>query len=470
MLVTHTFIEKSNTIIEGNPANTSLNPVLSLYYGNMHSRCLFYFDHKKVQALVADKTYPDMSKLKHVLKFWNVSDINLPKINCPFPDSERTDIRERATSFDIVFFLIPEEWDAGRGFDYIEDMQPNGRRAYSEYGSNWYYRSTPERWRVPGVYTIDELDAAYTNNDTSIIVATQHFDFGNEQIEVDITDIFNKFITGEVPNYGIGMAFAPQYEIMRDVVSQYAGFFSNRTNTFFEPYVETTYNDYIKDDRVNFYLDKPNRLYFYANVGGKNVNLDNIPTCTFNGAEAEVKQATKGVYFIETLLRSSSVQPCTMFYDEWSNIKYNGVEYPNVELRATTKSPDGYFTFGLPFDTEKQPKFKPCIHGINEGEVIKQGDIRKLEVECKINYTTNQTYPVDSLQYRVYVKTADRQVDVIGWNECDMIYNANYFFINTNELVPQTYYIDIKTKYNIEETIVREIVSFTVTSDGRQPE
>lgn len=470
MIVTHTFLDKSNTIIDGSLANTGLNPIISLYYGNLHTRALIHFDTDGIRKLVEDKTYPDMSKLKHVLKFWNMSDINLPKINCPFPDQNRTNIRERATSFELILFRLPNEWDAGRGFDFTDKPDFNGDKAYSEYGSNWFYRTTTERWETPGVYSVDFLSEEYSNPDSNIIVGKQHFDFGNEQFEVDLTDVVNKFIDSTYENYGLGIAFAPQYETMIDTISQYAGFFGNRTNTFFEPYLETRYDGTIKDDRINFYLDKTNRLYFYSNVGGEYVNLDELPTCTLKGKTMEVKQATKGMYYVETTVSSSDAQPNTMLYDTWGNIKYKGNTYPNVELSTTTKSTDGYFSFGRPFNTEKQPKFKPSIYGINDNETIKPGDIRKVNIDCKILYTTNQVLPTNSIEYRLYVKTADRQVDVIGWTECDVVYDTVCFYINTNQLIPQTYYIDIKVKYDMEEIIERNLLSFNIVNDGRQPE
>ena len=470
MLVTHTFLDKSNTIIEGSTANTGLNPIISLYYGNVHTRALIHFDTDKLKTLIEDKTYPDTSKLKHVLKFWNVSDINLPKMNCSFPDQNRTNDRERATSFELILFRLPNEWDAGRGFDFTPEPDLEGRVSYSEYGSSWYFRNTVDRWETPGVYSIEELEAEYDNPNSEIIIGKQHFDFGNEQFEVDITDTVNKFIDGTYENYGLGIAFAPKYEIIRDEVSQYAGFFGNRTNTFFEPYLETTYNDSIKDDRGNFFLDKPNRLYFYANVGGNSVNLDELPTCEVKGSQMAVKQATKGVYYIDIILSSNAVQPNTMIYDTWGNIKYNGISYSDITLSATTKSPEGYLSFGLPFETEKQPKFKPSLYGINNSETIKRGDIRKVTVECKINYTTNQIVPTNSIQYRLYVKTADRQIDVIDWTECDTIFNSSCFYINTNELLPQTYYVDLKVKYDKEEIIERNLLSFNIANDGRKPE
>ena len=459
MLVTHTFLDKSNTIIEGSSANTGLNPIISLYYGNLHTRALIHFNTDKLTSLIEDKTYPDTSKLKHMLKFWNVSDINLPKINCPFPDQNRTAERERATSFELILFLVPQPWDAGRGFDFTPTPDLEGNRAYSEYGSNWYYSDTTTRWNTPGVFS-----------DDTPIIGRQHFDFGNEQFGVDITDTVNKFIDGTLPNYGLGISFASEYESITDPVSQYVGFFGNRTNTFFEPYLETTYDDTIKDDRLNFFLDKPNRLYFYANIGGNNVNLDELPTCTVKGSQMAVKQATKGAYYIELTIPSSDTHPNTMIYDVWSNIKYNGIPYPDVELSATTKANSNYFSFGLPFNTEKQPKFTPSIYGINNKEEIKQGEIRKVNVECKINYTTNQIIPTNSIQYRLYVKTADRQIDVISWTECDIVYDSACFYINTNELLPQTYYIDIKVKYDREEIITENLLTFNIVNDGRKSE
>lgn len=460
MLVTHTFLDKSNTIIEGSLANTGLNPIISLYYGNVHTRALIHFDTNNLKSLVEDKTYPDISKLKHVLKFWNVSDINLPKINCPFPDQNRTAVRERATSFDLILFLIPQDWDAGRGFDFSPTPDLEGKTAYSEYGSNWYYSNTTTRWETPGIFVDGKTE----------IIGRQHFDFGNEQFEIDITNTVNAFIDGTFPNYGLGISFAPEYELITDPVSQYVGFFGNRTNTFFEPYLETTYDDTIKDDRVNFFLDKPNRLYFYANMGGNNVNLDEVPTCTVKGSQMPVKQATKGVYYIDITIPSAMTSPNTMIYDTWGNIKYNGNTYPDVELSATTKSNSNYMSFGLPFDTEKQPKFKPSISGINNKEDIKQGDIRKVNVECKINYTTNQIVPTNSIQYRLYVKTADRQIDVITWTECDVVYNSACFYIDTRQLLPQTYYVDIKVKYDREEIINDNLLSFNIVNDGRIPQ
>ena len=75
-IVTKTYISKSNTLISDSCTNSGLNPVTELNYGGMLTRSMIYFDHNKVKKMVEDKIYPDMSKIKHILKMTNTSSLN----------------------------------------------------------------------------------------------------------------------------------------------------------------------------------------------------------------------------------------------------------------------------------------------------------------------------------------------------------------------------------------------------------
>lgn len=471
---TKTFISKSNTLVKDSKVNLSLNPVMELNYGNMLTRGIVYFDHNKIRKMVEDKVYPDMTKLKHVLHMTNAASVNDRKINCPMMTSDHTSDKMRAISFDLIFFLIPQPWDSGRGFDYERDLYETSNRSYSIDASNWYNYSTYCKWDSEGIYTTDklskELDAftSVNGNLSQIIIGYQHFDKGNEPIELDITEVVNKFITGELCNFGIGIAFSPLYEDITLDYSQYVGFFTQHTNSFYEPYVETTYDDYINDDRVDFYLDKPNKLYFFSNIGGKNVNLDELPVVEVNGIEYESKQSTKGVYYIEIELSSSEYEENTMFYDTWKNLKYNGKNIPDVELSFTTKSQNDYYRMGLPTienTTKANTKYIPYIYGIQYHELILRGDIRKIGVECKIPYTSNQIYAVDNLEYRLYTKNGQDEITVIDYSKVEKAYNTNYFLIDTNDLIPSRYYIDIKVSYDMEEIYHKDVLEFDIVND-----
>lgn len=469
-IVTRTYLEKCNTIVKDNHANLSLNPIMEINYGNMLSRGIIYFDHTKVKKLVDNKTYPDINKLKHILHMTNTSSIVDKNINRCGMDSQMNGHKQRAASFDLIFFLIPNEWDNGKGFDYVMDLYNGEHRGVSTDGSNWYKFRNHFRWVEDGIYSTEtlsrELDLATSMNGnlSDKIIGFQHFDYGNENIELDITCLMNKFITGEIKNYGIGIAYAPSFEGMNTKLSQYVGFFTNHTRGFFEPYVETTYNDIIKDDRTNFYLDKDNKLYFYSIIGGNYTNLDEIPTCIINDTNYEVKQATKGIYYIDINLSSNDYDIDTMLYDNWSNIIYKGHRFKDVELQFVTKSDESYFKFGLPNEGNNDNEIVPSLYGIGVNERILQGDIRKVNVECKIPYSSKQMRAVDGLEYRLYVNEGTEEYEVINWQKVEIGYNENYFLINTNELIPHRYFIDIKVKKGLEEFIYKKSLQFDIVS------
>ena len=469
-IVTHTFISKSNTIIKDSVASVGLNPILELNYGKMLTRGLIYFDHTKVQKMVEDKIYPDISKLRHVLKIKNAGSIDDKHINKIYLDSNGDYYKQRTSSFDLIYFLIPNDWDEGKGFDYKQDLNLRNHRAYSWRGCNWYQYQTYCKWENEGIYSTDKLSkeldlfTSKNGNQSNIIIGYQHFNKGNESIEFDITETFNKFITGELCNYGIGIAFSPQYENKNTELTQYVGFFTSHTHSFFEPYVETTYNETIEDDRADFYLDKSNKLYFYSIVGGKYANLDEFPTCMVNDTSYEVKQATKGIYYIDIEVPSSSYEDNTMLYDVWSNIKYKGKSFPNVELEFVTKSSNDYYQFGIP-SSKQETELIPTLYGIKYKEVIKRGDIRKINVDCRIPYTTDQDRNNNYIEYRLYILSGEKQIDVIDWQKVEKGYNENYFFINTNELLPSRYYIDIRINVNMELFNYQKVLEFDIADN-----
>ena len=58
-----------------------------------------------------------------------------------------------------------------------------------------------------------------------------------------------------------------------------------------------------------------------------------------------------------------------------------------------------------------------------------------------------------------------REIDVIDYSPLERVYNTNYFLINTNDLIPSRYYIDLKIKYDMEEIYHRDILHFDIIND-----
>lgn len=469
-MITKTYFDKCNTIIKDSYYNTGINPVAELNYGNSLTRIIFHFSTDKVKKLVDDKTYPDISKLKHVLKMTNCASLDNTILDKKLMTSDYQSFKERAVSFDVILFLIPNDWDGGRGFDYARDMALVGtNNSLSVKGSSWYFRRTGYKWDTDGIYTSQFLSmendkfSSENGNLSNIIVGKCRFDYGNENLEIDITDVFNKFMNNEIKNYGLCLSFDPVLEMQKTKLSQYIGFFSPYTNSFYEPYIETSYCDHISDDRYNFYLDKPNKLYFYSNIGGFPSNLDELPICNINGSQIVSKQATKGVYYIDLMLSSDEYESNTMIYDSWTNIVYKGKKLKDVELDFVTKSENDFFNF---YNSDKLPKkYVPNINGIKYDEKIKRGDIRKIIVDARVPYTVDEMEIIDNMEYRLYVMDGVREIDVISYEPVEKTCNYNYFLINTNDLIPNKYFIDIKISSNLEVRHTRKVLSFFIIND-----
>lgn len=478
-MVFRSYIEKFNTIIKGSELNVGINPISELNYGIGVSRMLVYFDCKRLSELINSGVTPDIKKFTHVLKITNCGSMDFTDLHCGKCSDINSAMQIRATSFDVIFFLLPMDFDSGKGFDYKYNYFNQGyyketcsqlsdsRKLLSSDGSNWFQARNNYPWKEEGVYSLDTLETEYekySNGEGSdIIIGRQHFDVGNEDISIDITDTVNKFLSGELENHGIGIAFTPIYERSKDVVNNYVGFFTNKTHTFFEPHLESSYCDKVSDDRANFVLDKENRLYLYCNIGGNLENLDALPTCAIDDEEYEVINQTKGCYYVNVTFKSSEYKPNTMHYDIWSNLQYNGVKLEDVENDFTTKSPNIYFNIGS--NVNNTPRYVPSISGIKSNEKIYRGDIRKLVITARVPYTSNQAALVDNIKLRLYIKDGEREVDVISYDNVNKSFFENYYLLDTSMLIPQRYFVDVKMNYNMEVIEHHDLLEFTIVNE-----
>lgn len=460
-MITHTFFNKCNTIIENSEYNTGLNPVAELNAGNTLSRILVDFDITNLKRQVEDEVI-DVSDLQHILKMTNCGNVNLPYFNENiFIDCE---YKTRAASFDVIAFRLPFLWDEGRGFDYQGDYAKETHKKISKDCSNWFQARNGMEWDEDGVYFNKTLSNDYENNfsknENSIIVGIQHFDNGTENLEIDITDYINKVLKGETDFYGIGLAFLPKYE-METIENRFISFFTNHTNTFFLPYLETINKNVIIDNRTNFHIGKQNRLYFFVKDGGEYVNLDFLPNCTIDGIEHEVKQNGKGCYYIEVKYKKGEVEPNTIKYDIWGNIFLNGEALDDVEMEFVILESD----VSLGKHRISESRTYPQLSGIKSKELVKIGEVREILVDFIEEYSYGKKNTPSNSEYRVYVKENDREIDVFPYQQIDRKYDEHSFVIDSNDLIPNTYHIDIRIKDNGSLRYFENVLEFTVVSN-----
>lgn len=320
MGIYRTYFDKNTVILSNSQLNTARNPVAELFYGNdsqgnsQYSRLLVHFNVSELQSLVNDKVI--MGNAKHVLKMKNTSFFDRELI------AEDFDAKKRAYSFDLDIFKVNEYWDEGAGYDFSPNvLQSINNNTYILGPANWNYRTTIYQWAAPGVV---DYDIVFPN-----IITTQHFEFGNEDIEFDITDDVNSILTGATNN-GYCICFNRSYEISGETSQQqYVGFYSRHTNTYYEPFVETTWNDLIEDDRGYFFMGRTNRIFYYATLDGQLINLDSLPSIQIldeNGGVIEsgtASQLSKGVYYYDITVPENSDLDKFQYTDTWT-LSYNG--------------------------------------------------------------------------------------------------------------------------------------------------
>ena len=491
MIKHRTYFDKNNTIIRNTYTNTGRNPITELFYGGSlstgstkYSRYIFHFSLSDLISKYEDKTFADITKLSHKVKLFNTSQFKL-----------KTDAEERgaarATSFDLILFSIPQYFDEGVGYDYetFVSKESSLNDTFKVAPSNWYER-TSDLWAEPGVYS--GTAQTFSGGTENLYIAKQHFDQGNENFEIDISSTINDLIVSGscVSNYGLGIAFDSGFEDSVDEYLNFVAFHSRHTQTFFEPHLETTYSATTLDDRNRFYLDKVNRIYLYSNLDGTPTNLysnsgstdacgvtatttnvnpacnvfDNEGTLLSAFTTSDVIQETKGVYYVELTVPSASYGQHVMFNDVWTGLTFGSITITNASLNFITRPYTDYYSVG---SAESFPKeFGFSVSGIRRDEKIQPGDKRKVLVSARVPFTVNdQTELIDGLQYRLYIKQGQEQIDVIGYTDVNRTYLHNSFVIDTSWLIPNEYYIDFKLTSNNKVTTYKEQMKFQVVSE-----
>lgn len=469
-MIYRTYFSKNNCIIKNTYTNTAKNQVIELFHGEAttvssatgattYSRYLFHFPITVLQQKIADKTIITGSGVTHTLKMTNTSFFDKELLG----QNALGDRYFRAVSFDLVLFAIPEEWDEGVGYDYTEpsvnDTAFQTNRTFLQTPSNWIERKTGLNWANSGV-----VASGYT------VLASQHFDNGNENINMDVTHIVNGLLSGDT-NYGFGIAFSAETEQELTQEKYFVGFFSKYTNTIFEPFIETYYNDYINDDRQHFYLDKPNKLYLYSNIGGAPTNITIGSVTIYDPEDAvfatysanDIQQTTQGVYYVNVTIPSAVYGDLVMFKDVWEDITYNSISLPDVELNFVTHETKNYYQIGSSDVVPQEVAIN--LYGLKRDERIKSGDIRKVYVEVKPMWEVNAHILIDTLSYRLYMRQGQEEIPIVDWTNINRSFTANYFLIDTSWLLATEYYLDVKLTSNLLVKTYPELVKFRVVGE-----
>ena len=534
MSIHRSYFSKNNTIVACSDVNTARNPVTQLFYGKNttrgcvrtgysgdtcgtfcdpffgplniatghtcdgktgytltditgytktnvcgYSRFLFDLDLSGLSQKIKDccidvtGTTGGSQNVTHTLRMTNTSSFDDSLLNGTVLMNDT----RRATSFTLMLFKVTgnTNWAEGVGYDYLVPdgmFAPEFDQTYSTRPSNWFSSTTLTSWTTDGVYN-NFMPSTYE------ILATQYFDLGNEDIKfngVRLTNEINHQLTGTpqtISGVTYGVSYIPDLENTNSINESYSvGFFSKYTNTFFEPFLETSYDDYINDARSNFNLRKNNRLFLYLyDSNGQPICLKQPPTVTIRDCNDNIyltgpsKKLTCGVYYYQvnsfgSLPAGQSVP--VEYTDTWSQItRSNGALLPDVTNEFVIY--DNAFSVGT---TVVEPKvYGYSVSGIKLNEKIKNGDTRKVYVSTRVPYTTDHDVLVDNIKYRIYVKQGTTEVEVTPWTNVNKSFTSNYFLLDTSWMIPNEYFLDIKATSNQQVDTYRKVINFQIVNE-----
>ena len=452
------YFEKNNTLIKNTQVNTSKNPTTEIFYGSAYSRFIFKIDMTDLQSKIDNGELVLNENTRHYLKMTNTifGDEGLKGQN-------RQTGRDRATSFRLELFEITEDWNEGYGFDY-EDAGydfTSGNKTFSEVPSNWFKKNTLADWQTQGGYV-----------GTGATLNIIEFDNGNENLDADITEYVNGILLSGHTNHGIGVKFIEDYEALNTDTARSVAFFTKYTQTFFEPFMESVFDDRINDNRQDFVEKTYQNLYLYVTKGTNFYNLDELPivdildntnTPIIGLTGLTTTKIKKGVYQV-TFGIDGDLFNCDgkrFFYDNWSNLSIDGVSITDVKQKFIPKPLTTKYTIGD--NPTELNRYAIQYFGINQNEKVKRGELRKIVVSFR-SINNPKTTLFDEVYYRMFIKEGKVDVMVNDWTQIDKT-NENSFMLDTSYLIPREYYMEIKGKTHSEEIFYNNYIKFEILSE-----
>jgi len=250
--------------------------------------------------------------------------------------------------FTLSINPVSQSWEEGYGLD-METYSDKGFVSGSGgFGATWLAAGSGSDWFSEGS---DYLTGS--GNDY-----TYYFSSGLEDIELDITELTERWIDGSLANNGLLIKLSSSLENGSTLTSYYTKKFSARGSEFYmrRPCIEARWDPSVTDDRNNFYAysnllspdDNKMNLYFYNKVNGALKNIYNNPTLDIefytdsgftnqiSASYVNVTNPLPGIYRAQVSIDTTS----SVLYDKWVNSLTSSTKYFSGSLDVYQREAD----------------------------------------------------------------------------------------------------------------------------------
>ena len=456
-MIRHIFLDKTATLIKGSQSNTGLNPVAELNYGDAVTRFILHFDESEIKAMVDDKTVANLDKATFVLNMTNCSAINGIPYEKPLHYGNTCGLKERASSFDILALELDRDFDAGRGYEFVDDTWVQSRKAFSMSGCNWFQASNGLTWESDGVYSAEYIEQQYqafsagTSGNTRVI-GRQHFDFGDEQLQIDITDYVRAVVREEKKNHGILICFSPNYETLHD------GAFFREIDRIPDGVEYKTYESVpsTKDATVPEYFEVVTRTYYTEPLPDPCSTGETTATTTATTAET-VAYYQRFIKKVNQQYVGFFTENTNTFFHPYVEMVYDGIIKDDRECFYPGKENKLYLYSNIGGKPENLDTGWTCT--VDCGEVV------NLEQVTKGVYCATVKVPIDAAGCMCTDTWSGISYDGTPLDDVELeapVQPAGKYFqvgssdVKHEHLVPQVY--GINDDENVTQNEVREVV------------
>jgi len=280
----------------------------------------------------------------------------------------------------------------------------------------------------------------------SLNYSTQHFDIGNEDIDMDITNIVKDWLSGGSTNYGLGVSYRRDYELLSTDTRYISSFFTKHTNTAYKPFIEVNYNQSFVDDRSDVTNNRACRLFLYTFSGHNPMNYYSASTVsikTYAGANIysglTPTQLETGVYYVDVWMSGASKGQ--QYRDVWHGVTFNpGYDQQDYNQFFTVQD-NFYFT-----NAPRVNNYSITTYGLDNGAIVSNAETIRIYADVRVNFSTNYPKTNYNLQYRLVMNNQEAVIPWTSFNSA-VINNcvSNYLVLETDWLLPnQTYELQMR--------------------------
>jgi hypothetical protein len=437
MSVYRSYFSAQATLLRDNPTNNSKNPIIEFSYGGSSTaanskigRYIFKVDLEGLKTEISGSTLTRSNTVSHKIFLKNVI------AQAPDLAGQMMDDAKRGSGLTLSIYPLGEDFDEGNGYDYLYAPTVNYQYDPVVNAPNWTHRKTNTPWAAPG--TFQGVTPAQP-------LASFRLENGNEDAVFDITDYMNEVLFSNRQHYGLGIFLSGGAEALTSDQRRVVTFFSKYTQSFFEPYLETSYGSRIWEDRCTFPLDQDNYLYLQTKKPIQAVQkveiYDNDDRLIMSKPASDVEKMGNNLYRVPCAIASTAYPDLIMFQDVWYCQVNNVIRKQEQEFTLFQDS------LALETGVDEYAEYWFSLSGIRHNETVRrEKQKRRVVVNAKrlFNGAIDTDPDLSGLTYRLYILSGKYPIEVIPPTPVSKLHDLIFFDLDLSWLISQQYYLEVQ--------------------------